>query len=150
MCQQVPAVPVHSVRFQPDPRVVQRYPGSIRPRFQEQEWSGPEVDIILAIVASYSSKGPPERPFIIRNRDDLLESFKLRLRGDKHWNLKECLKKSSRLWADLPNDARNETVQRLEDKLKLRMASVLAYLAIGPDSSDVYDHRDSEVEMPMI
>ncbi|KAF2686122.1 hypothetical protein K458DRAFT_208648 [Lentithecium fluviatile CBS 122367] len=131
------------LNFTPDARWESTLSTAIQRSETEPEWNRPEAAVVSAIAESYSEGKAP----IGASVDEAIERLEFASQqpvGSPDWRLNKFLARYSGL------DLSDSTFQRLADMLKLRMAFFLAYLAIGPDSSDVYDYRGSQVEMPMI
>jgi len=67
----------------------------------------------------------------------------------QEWDLCGSILRDSNLEFGVPDTERAFQCRKLSDILKLRALFLLAYLMIGPDSSDVYLADGSEVEMPI-
>lgn len=68
----------------------------------------------------------------------------------KPWDLHHALERRCNFYNHLSIDDAMEQYKRLSVMLRLRSLFFIAFLAIGPDSSSVYEARNSQVQVPII
>ncbi|KAF2452709.1 hypothetical protein BDY21DRAFT_155318 [Lineolata rhizophorae] len=88
---------------------------------------------------------PEGSPEAIREKGVLDDGY-----PDLKYYLKKYSKLETRPGFGGDEEEQDKKFQQLADMLELRALFVIAYMMLGPDSSDVYLNQRSEIEMPML
>ncbi|KAF2806257.1 uncharacterized protein BDZ99DRAFT_479526 [Mytilinidion resinicola] len=131
----------------------------------DYDWDATEAKIVAAITKSWKANPASPMTNVPAGRSAQIRSLSCAFTSDsdsetsrrnsvgpaeyRDWDLSASLLRDSTLTFGEGLEERPVQCRKLADLLKLRALFLLAYLMIGPDSSDVYLADGSEVEMPI-